>query len=138
MNNYCITYPFHRGVHRNAYVAIPLRRHYPGRMHGGRADGGQLHLTRWSRGQAFVGHLVNARFPRWKPVQRRGRWFIGLVPRQFLPARRVNLRVVVRDVRLDAHGFRCKTHTTSRLRQNMIMQYYPTKYSTDILYYTYV
>lgn len=45
-------------------------------------------------------------------MQRRRRWFVVrlvVVPRQFLPARRVNLRVVVSDVRLDAHRLSCKT-----------------------------
>lgn len=68
-------------------------------------------LARRGRRQAFVGHLVNTGFPGREPVQRRRRRFVvdGLVPRQFLAVGRVNFRIVVRDVRFDAHRFRCKT-----------------------------
>lgn len=100
---------FHSGVHRNAYIAIPLRRHHSGRMHngggGGRGSGdsGQGRL-RGRRRKAFVGHLVDPRFPGREPVQRRRRRLVArLVPRKFFAARRVNLRVVVSDVRLNAH-----------------------------------
>lgn len=120
-------YPFDGGVHGHADVAIALRRDlHPGRVHdGGRDRSSRVgHLAGRSGcggRQALVGHLVYARLPGWEPVQRRrGRLGAGLVatatattatvvPRQFLPAGRVDLRVVVRDVRLDAHGFRCKT-----------------------------
>jgi len=110
------THAFHGSVHRDAYIAIPLRRHHSGRMYNGGAGGGGGRSGysvqgrfRGHRRKAFVGHLVDPRFPGREPVQRRRRRLVArLVPRQFFAARRVNLRVIVSDVRLDAHGFRCK------------------------------
>lgn len=104
------TDPFDRGVHRNAYITISLRRDDLGRMHGIDAGGGgRLQLAGRNRGQSFVGHLIYTGFPRRESVQRRRRGFVGLLPRQFFPAGRVDFRVVVREVRLDAHGLCCKT-----------------------------
>lgn len=46
-------------------------------------------------------------------MQRWRRGFVThFVPRKFFPARRVNLRIIVSYVRLDAHGFRCNHKIT--------------------------
>lgn len=115
------THPFYCGVHGDTNIAVPLRRHYPGRMSGSGVGGSRgFYLARGYRGQPLVGHLVYARLPRGEPVQRRSRRFVGFFPRQFLPARRVDLRIVVRDVRFDAHGFCCEKKTNKQNEENTV------------------
>lgn len=114
------TNPFYSSVHRDAYVAVSLRRtNHLGQVYNG-VGVGRLRLARRDRGQTFAGHLVYAGLPRREPVQWRGGGFVGFVPRQFLPAGRVDLCVVVRDVRFDAHRFRCKTRSITVCIVNII------------------